>query len=86
MVRPVARQGFAEEAGGGEQVTVDSLAPEPTVTADGIWWHPVAVTDPVMRVADAPLPLAAALDTIRDTVAVQDAARREGRRHVFRCA
>ncbi len=86
LVRPVARQGFAEEAGGGEQVTVDSLAPEPTVTADGIWWHPVAVTDPVMQVADAPLPLAAALDTIRDTVAVQDAARREGRRHVFRCA
>jgi hypothetical protein len=86
LVRPVARQGFAEESGTGEHVTVDSLAPEPTITAEGVWWHPVAVTDPAMQVAAAPLPIAAALDTIRDTVAVQDAARREGRRHVFRCA
>ena len=49
-------------------------------------WKKPAEDITVMRVADAPLPLAAALDTIRDTVAVQDAARREGRRHVFRCA
>jgi hypothetical protein len=39
-----------------------------------------------MQVADQPTPLAAAFDVIRDTVAVQDAARTEGRRHVFRCA
>ncbi len=83
LIRPVARQGAAT---GGEQVTVDSLAPEPTVTASGVWWHPVAVTDPAMQVADRPAPLAPAFDTIRDTVAVQDAARKEGRRHVFRCA
>lgn len=83
LVRPVARQGVAT---GGEEVTVDTLAPEPTVTASGIWWHPVAVTDPAMQVADRPAPLKPAFDTIRDTVAVQDAARKEGRRHVFRCA
>ncbi|MBK9102859.1 MAG: radical SAM protein [Austwickia sp.] len=83
LVRPVARQGFAEA---GQPVTVDTLAPEPTVTVDGIWWHPVAVSDPAMRVSDHPMPLEAALDTIREAVAVQDAARREGRRHVFRCA
>lgn len=83
LIRPVARQGFADR---GQQVTVDDLAPEPTVAVDGVWWHPVAVTDPGMLVAEAPLPLAAALETIRDTVAVQDAARRAGRRHVFRCA
>lgn len=86
LVRPVARQGFAEQSGTGQAVTVDSLAPEPTLTVNGIWWHPVAVTDPAMQVAVTPLPLGAAFDTIRDTVAVQDAARREGRRHVFRCA
>ncbi len=82
LIRPVAKQGFAEQ---GQPVSIDTLHPELTITADGIWWHPVAVTDPAMRVADHPLPLAPAFATIRDTVAVQDAAQREGRRHVFRC-
>lgn len=82
LIRPVAQQGFADK---GLQVSIDSLQPEPTVTNDGIWWHPVAVTDPAMRLADHPLPLAPVFDIIRDTVAVQDAAQREGR-HVFRCA
>lgn len=82
LIRPVAKQGFAQH---GQPVSIDTLQPEPTITADGIWWHPVAVTDPAMRVADHPLPLAPALTTIRDTLAVQDAAHREGRRHVFRC-
>ena len=83
IIRPVAKQGFALE---GQPVTVDSLEPEPTLTVDGVWWHPVAVNDPAMQVATSPLPVGTALDTIRDTLAVQDAARREGRRHVFRCA
>lgn len=83
LIRPVAHQGFAES---GVPVTIDDVAPEPTVAVDGIWWHPVAVTDPKLKVADEPLPLAGALATIRETVAVQDAARSEGRRHVFRCA
>jgi pyruvate-formate lyase-activating enzyme/TusA-related sulfurtransferase len=81
LIRPVAKQGFAED---GQTLSIDTLQPEPTVTADGIWWHPVAVTDPTMRVADHPLPLAPALDVIRATLAVQDAANLEGR-HVFRC-
>jgi hypothetical protein len=82
LVRPIAVQGFADN---GVEVTVDSLAPEPTLTVDGAWWHPVAVTDSAMRVADHPLPVAEVLATIADTVAVQDIARSEGRRHVFRC-
>ncbi len=82
LVRPIAVQGFATD---GVEVTVDSLAPEPTLTVDGAWWHPVAVTDPTMRVADHPLPLAEVMATMFDTVAVQDNARSEGRRHVFRC-
>jgi sulfatase maturation enzyme AslB (radical SAM superfamily) len=82
LIRPVAEQGFADD---GVQVTLDNLAPEPTLTVDGAWWHPVAVTDPAMRVSDHPLPLEDALATIADTVAVQDRARAEGRRHVFRC-
>jgi len=83
LVRPVAAQGFAEQ---GQSVGLDTLAPEPTLTADGVWWHPVAVTDPSMRVADDPLPLHTALAVVRDLLAVQDAAHQEGRRHVFRCA
>jgi pyruvate-formate lyase-activating enzyme/TusA-related sulfurtransferase len=83
LIRPVARQGTAQE---GQPVTIDTLQPEPTLAVDGLWWHPVAVTDPAMQVATTPLPLAAAFETIRDTQATQDAARSEGRRHVFRCA
>lgn len=83
LIRPIAAQGVAEF---GVPVTIDEVAPEPTLTADGLWWHPVAITDQRLKVSDSPLPLAEAFGTIRDTVAVQDAARQAGRRHVFRCA
>ncbi|WP_151477599.1 radical SAM protein [Streptomyces albicerus] len=82
VIRPVAREGFADR---GVHVSLDSLEPEPTLTADGAWWHPVAVTDPHLRIADAPLPLAEVFGVVRDTLAVQDAAARSGR-EVFRCA
>ncbi|MBA3743839.1 radical SAM protein [Sporichthya sp.] len=83
LIRPVAAQGYATA---GLPVGIDTLEPEPTLTTEGIWWHPVAVTDPAMRIGDATVPLSEALGIIRDTLAVQDAAHREGRRHVFRCA
>jgi hypothetical protein len=66
-------------------VSLDTVEPEPTVTVDGAWWHPVAVTNPHMKIADAPLPLSEVLGVVRDTVAVQDAAAAAGR-EVFRCA
>jgi TusA-related sulfurtransferase/uncharacterized Fe-S cluster-containing radical SAM superfamily protein len=83
LIRPIAQQGAADF---GVPVTIDEVAPEPTLTVDGIWWHPVAITDVRLKVADSPLPLAEAFGTIRDTIEVQDAARQAGRRHVFRCA
>jgi len=82
IIRPVAQEGFADT---GLHVSIDTLEPEPTITADGAWWHPVAVTNPNMRIADAPLPLAEVFGVVRDTMAVQDAATRSGR-EVFRCA
>lgn len=82
VIRPVAQEGFAET---GLHVSIDSLEPEPTLTADGAWWHPVAVTNPNLRIADAPLPLSEVFGVVRDTMAVQDAAARSGR-EVFRCA
>lgn len=82
LIRPVAQEGFADT---GVHVSIDTLEPEPTITADGAWWHPVAVTNPHMRIADAPLPLAEVFGVVRDTLAVQDAAARAGR-EVFLCA
>ncbi len=82
VIRPVAQEGFADS---GVHVSIDTIEPEPTITADGAWWHPVAVTNPNLRIHDAPLPVAEVLGVIRDTVAVQGAASRSGRA-VFRCA
>ena len=54
LVRPVARQGFADR---GLVLTIDTLHPEPALAVDGAWWHPVAITDPSMQVASLPLPV-----------------------------
>ncbi len=81
LIRPVAQEGYAEE---GVEITLDSVEPEPTLTADGAWWHPVGVTNRHLRVADAPLPLEHVFDVVRDVVAVQAAAGSQGR-SVFRC-
>lgn len=82
VIRPVAQEGFADQ---GVHVSIDNLEPEPTLTVDGAWWHPVAVTNPHLRIADAPLPVSEVLGVVRDTVAVQSAAAASGR-EVFRCA
>jgi pyruvate-formate lyase-activating enzyme len=82
LIRPVAQEGFAET---GIHVSIDTLDPEPTITADGAWWHPVAVTNPNLRIADSPLPLSEVFAVVNDTVAAQNAAARAGRQ-VFRCA
>ncbi len=81
LIRPVAQEGFAEA---GVEITTANIEPEPTLTADGAWWHPVAVTNPHLRVAEAPLPLEHVFDVIRDVVEVQEAAGAQGR-SVFRC-
>ncbi len=82
LIRPVAQEGFADS---GLHVSIDTVEPEPTITADGAWWHPVAVTNQNLRIADAPLPLSEVFGVVRDALAVQDAAASSGRQ-VFRCA
>ena len=82
VIRPVAQEGFADT---GVHVSIDTLEPEPVLTVDGAWWHPVAVTNPNMRITDAPLPISEVFGVVRDTIAVQDAAAASGR-EVFRCA
>lgn len=81
LVRPVAHEGAARA---GVELHLEDLAPEPTLTVDGAWWHPACVTNPSMRVADTPLPLSDVLETIAATVHVTQAAASRGRT-VFRC-
>lgn len=81
LIRPVAKEGFADA---GVAIDLDSVEPEPTLTVDGAWWHPVGVTNRHLKVADAPLPLEHVLETMRDVVEVQAAAGSQGR-SVFRC-
>lgn len=63
VVRRVARQGSANA---GLTVSRASLLPEVCITADGVWWHPVAAIDPSMKVADDWSPLDATIEKIRD--------------------
>ncbi|TFB65533.1 radical SAM protein [Cryobacterium sp. Hz7] len=57
VIRALAHRGVAES---GIELTVDSLIPEVTITADGVYWHPVAadhddqfVTGNIFPLADA---------------------------------
>jgi pyruvate-formate lyase-activating enzyme len=63
VVRRVARQGCANA---GLTVSRTSLLPEVCVTADGVWWHPVAAVDPAMKVCDDWSPLGATIEMVRD--------------------
>ncbi len=65
LVRPVARMGFASW---GLQLSAAALQPEPTLAADGAWWHPVAVADPTMQVSSSPLPVATVFAVVRATL------------------
>lgn len=81
LIRPIAHEGFADE---GVEITLDSVEPEPTLTSEGAWWHPVGVTNDHLQVSESLLPLADVYDVIGDVVAMQAAAGSEGRT-VFRC-
>ncbi len=63
VVRRVAQQGSAND---GLTVSRASLVPEVCVTADGVWWHPVAAADPAMKVADSWSPLDEVIDAVRN--------------------
>jgi pyruvate-formate lyase-activating enzyme len=63
VVRRVARQGAANA---GLTVSRASLLPEVCITAEGVWWHPVAATDPAMEVSDHWSPLASTIEKVRD--------------------
>ncbi|NED99274.1 Rv1681 family radical SAM protein [Phytoactinopolyspora halotolerans] len=62
VIRPVAQRGFADD---GVTLTVESLVPEVTVTADGVYWHPVAADHADQLVTRDLFPLADAIDEVR---------------------
>jgi len=61
IVRPIAHEGVASA---GVVITRVSLVPEVTVTAEGVYWHPVAATDEDALVTRRIEPLTPALDEI----------------------
>jgi pyruvate-formate lyase-activating enzyme len=63
LIRPLARRGFADE---GVVLTVESLLPEVTVTADGVYWHPVGADDDDQLVTRDILPLRDAVELVTD--------------------
>jgi MoaA/NifB/PqqE/SkfB family radical SAM enzyme len=62
FVRPLARRGFSSD---GIDVGTHNLMPEVTVTADGVYWHPlVSPSDTDMLITKRIHPLAEAVDCI----------------------
>jgi MoaA/NifB/PqqE/SkfB family radical SAM enzyme len=62
-VRPLVRRGFAEDEAAGAEVVDAMIAPELTVTADGVHWHPIGgdlASSPDLLVAPGQPPLAEA--------------------------
>ncbi|MEU9006158.1 radical SAM protein [Streptomyces sp. NPDC048551] len=63
VVRPLAHQGAADT---GVELTVETLVPEVTITADGVYWHPVGADDDEQLVTRDIFPLDAAIDLVRE--------------------
>ena len=69
FVRPLAKRGFSEE---GLEVGVDNLAPEVTVSSDGIYWHPlISPSDGDMLVSKNIFPLVKAVECIQNRLVSQ---------------
>ncbi|ORB85392.1 radical SAM protein [Mycobacterium kansasii] len=68
LVRPIALEGVASE---GLALRRESLVPEVTVTADGVYWHPVAAIDERALVSRTIEPLTPALDAVSRLFAEQ---------------
>ena len=63
VIRRIALRGFATS---GTAIGRADLVPEITITADGVYWHPVGAEDDDLLVTRAIFPLADAFGTVRD--------------------
>jgi hypothetical protein len=82
VLRRVALRGFAER---GVALSRADLAPEVTVTADGVYWHPVGATDDDFLVTRNSSPLAAAIEAVRRAYA-EERAHANALAQIFHCA
>jgi pyruvate-formate lyase-activating enzyme len=82
VIRRVALRGFAER---GVALSRADVAPEVTVTATGVYWHPVGATDDDFLVSRDCSPLAAAIEAVRDAYA-QEQSHADALAQIFRCA
>jgi uncharacterized Fe-S cluster-containing radical SAM superfamily protein len=82
VIRRIARRGAAEE---GVAVTEETLIPEVTVSADGVYWHPVAADDEDTLVTREVFPLARAIEQVRKRF-VEHRSRQDAAASVFPCA
>jgi hypothetical protein len=82
VVRRVALRGFAER---GVALSRADLAPEVTITANGVYWHPVGATDDDFLVSREPSPLAAAIEAVQAAYA-RERTHAEALAQIFRCA
>ncbi len=62
VIRALAHRGVAER---GLELTVESLIPEVTVTAEGVYWHPVSADHDDQLVSRDIFPLDAAITEVR---------------------
>ncbi len=82
VVRRIARRGLAAT---GVVLAKSDLVPELTITADGVFWHPVGAEDADLLVTTALFPLASAFALAREAFARhQEYGQRMAR--VFHCA
>lgn len=82
VVRRVALRGFAES---GVALARTDLVPEVTITADGVYWHPVGAEDADMLVTRDVFPLAGAFEAVRQA-ALREHAFADRVASVFHCA
>jgi molybdenum cofactor biosynthesis enzyme MoaA len=62
VIRALAHRGVAEH---GLELTIESLIPEVTITAEGVYWHPVSADHPDQLVTHDLFPLQAAITEVR---------------------
>lgn len=70
FIRVLARRGFSPQ---GIEVSRECLAPEITVSRDGVFWHPLT-TDADMLVSEQIFPLADAVCAVKDQLEAMDLA------------
>lgn len=82
VIRRIALRGFADA---GVALARADLVPEVTVTAKGVYWHPVGADDPDFFVTTECLPLAGAIATVREAYE-QERGHADALAAVFHCA